>query len=266
MRLRGRKWRAVSRLRSRIRSRPYNFPRNGFRDSSPPRDFSDGPSRDSELANLVQMFAPHRAGSPRSPGGGGAGLGNEFSPVRAPSGCEASPSNAHTMFNDALQVFSGRLDGITLKTLSPKIFPHVLRRRGLLRRRDRESHRIMRRRPLNIPLQRESSSLLEAHPYADNASKSVVSDTVPASRRKTRTSCPSTLSTKTWHRSGSAIAARIVADTGGSIHFENNHPVRSCFSLGASRGGIDGPPHCHHNVTDTLLTPRPHLLIVDDEA
>src|SRR5216683_248674 len=71
-----------------------------------------GPLRDSELTNLVQECSRliEREVSTL------AALVNEFSEfVRFPT-AKLLPTNANTIINEALEVFSGRLDGILLKT------------------------------------------------------------------------------------------------------------------------------------------------------
>ena len=82
------------------------------------------------------MFAPDRARSLHAV----AGLVNEFSQfVRFPT-AKLVPTNANTIVHEAVEVFSGRLDGISLKTTLADNLPVGARGRRPAPQRGRESH------------------------------------------------------------------------------------------------------------------------------
>ena len=66
---------------------------------------------------------------------------------------------------------------------------------------------------------------------------------------------------------GLAIAARIVAEHGGSIHVEDNTPVGSRFLIELPVAELTPASVADHNgVGSDSMTPKPYLLVVDDEA
>ena len=205
------------------------------------------PSRDSELANLVQECSRliEREVSTL------AGLVNEFSQfVRFPA-AKLAPSNANTIVNDALQVFSGRLDGITLKTTLAQNLPAVRADGGLLRSVivnliDNAAE------ALENSAYREIVVSTRAHPDAETI-EICVSDTGHgiSPEDKDKLFLPHFSTKDRGTGLGLAIAARIVAEHGGSIHVEDNHPAGSCFRVELPVAELTPASIADHNGTDT---------------
>jgi PAS domain S-box-containing protein len=158
-----------------------------------------------------------------------AALVNEFSQfVRFPTAKLAS-TNANTIVHEAVEVFSGRLDGITLKTMLAENLPAVRADGGLLRSVvvnliDNAAEALE-----NAPL-REIRVSTQANPDAETI-EIRVEDTGHgiSPEDKDKLFLPQFSTKGRGTGLGLAIAARIVAEHGGTIHVEDNHPVGSRF-------------------------------------
>lgn len=158
-----------------------------------------------------------------------ASLVNEFSQfVRFPT-AKLTATNANTIVHEAVEVFSGRLDGITLKTNLGENLPAVRADGGLLRS-------VVVNLIDNAAEALENSSFREilistcAHPEAETV-EICVSDTGHgiSPQDKDKLFLPHFSTKNRGTGLGLAIAARIVAEHGGSIHVEDNLPVGSRF-------------------------------------
>jgi len=182
-------------------------------------------TRHSELAKLVQECSRliEREVSTL------AALVNEFSEfVRFPA-AKLVPTNANTIVHQAVEVFSGRLDGITLKTTFAENLPSVRADGGLLR-------------SVVVNLIDNAAEALEDSPFRE-----ILVSTMAPSDAETVVICVADtgagispqdkdklflphFSTKDRGTGlGLAIAARIVAEHGGSIHVEDNLPAGTRF-------------------------------------
>jgi len=160
-----------------------------------------------------------------------AALVNEFSQfVRFPTAKLAS-TNANAIVHEAVEVFSGRLDGITLRTALAENLPAVRADAGLLR-------------SVVVNLIDNAAEALE-----NSASREIVVSTSAHSDTETVEICVSDtghgispedkdklflphFSTKDRGTGlGLAIAARIIAEHGGSIQVEDNLPIGSRFLI-----------------------------------
>jgi nitrogen fixation/metabolism regulation signal transduction histidine kinase len=203
-------------------------------------------SQDAELTNLVQECSRliEREVSTL------AALVNEFSQfVRFPS-AKLTPANANTIVSEAVEVFSGRLDGITLKTALAENLPAVRADGGLLR-------------SVVVNLIDNAAEALENSPYRE-----IVVSTRAHSDAETIEICVSDtgqgispedkdklflphFSTKDRGTGlGLAIAARIVAEHGGSIHVEDNLPVGSRFLVELPVAELTAASVADHNGAD----------------
>ena len=192
------------------------------------RETSEAASpRDPELSRLVQECSRliEREVSTL------AALVNEFSQfVRFPA-AKLAATSANMIVHEAVEVFSGRLDGITLKTSLAENLPAVRADGGLLRS-------VLVNLIDNAAEALETSSLREitvstrVHGHADTIEISV-QDTghgiSPEDKDKLFLPHFSTKGRGTGL--GLAIAARIVAEHGGTIHVEDNFPVGSRFVI-----------------------------------
>ncbi len=158
-----------------------------------------------------------------------AALVNEFSQfVRFPI-AKLIATNANTVVHEAVEVFSGRLDGITLKTILDDDLPAVRADAGLLRS-------VVVNLIDNAAEALENSTFREilistcAHPDAETV-EICVSDTGHgiSPQDKDKLFLPHFSTKNRGTGLGLAIAARIVAEHGGTIHVEDNHPVGSRF-------------------------------------
>jgi PAS domain S-box-containing protein len=158
-----------------------------------------------------------------------AALVNEFSQfVRFPT-AKLAPTNANTIVHEAVEVFAGRLDGITLKMALEENLPAVRADGGLLRS-------VVVNLIDNAAEALENSSFREilistcARPEAETI-EICVSDTGHgiSPQDKDRLFLPHFSTKNRGTGLGLAIAARIVAEHGGSIHVEDNQPVGSRF-------------------------------------
>jgi two-component system nitrogen regulation sensor histidine kinase NtrY len=158
-----------------------------------------------------------------------AALVNEFSQfVRFPT-AKLAPTSANTVVHEAVEVFSGRLDGITVKTSLAENLPPVRADGGLLRS-------VVVNLIDNAAEALETSSLREitistcAH-GDDETVEICVQDTGHGitPEDKDRLFLPHFSTKNRGTGLGLAIAARIVAEHGGTIHVEDNFPVGSRF-------------------------------------
>jgi two-component system, NtrC family, nitrogen regulation sensor histidine kinase NtrY len=211
------------------------------RDSS-----SAGVLDDSELAKLVQECSRliEREVSTL------AALVNEFSQfVRFPSAKLASTS-ANTIVRQAIEVFSGRLDSITLKTNLADNLPQVRADTGLLRS-------VVVNLIDNAAEALENSALREiavsTKVLADSETVEIsVSDTGHgiSPEDKDKLFLPHFSTKERGTGLGLAIAARIIAEHGGSIHVEDNFPVGSRFVIELPVADLTPAILANHNDAD----------------
>ena len=183
--------------------------------------------RDPELTHLVQECSRliEREVSTL------AALVNEFSQfVRFPA-AKLAATNANTVVRDAMEVFSGRLDGITLKAALADGLPPVRADSGLLRSVvvnliDNAAEALE-----TCPL-REITVSTRMHPEAETV-EICVQDTGHgiSPEDKDRLFLPHFSTKDRGTGLGLAIAARIVAEHGGTIHAEDNSPIGSRFLI-----------------------------------
>src|SRR6266853_924887 len=203
-------------------------------------------ARYSELAKLVQECSRliEREVSTL------AALVNEFSQfVRFPT-AKLVPTNANTIVHQAVEVFSGRLDGITLKTTLAENLPAVRADGGLLRS-------VIVNLIDNAAEAMENSACREiivstrAHLDAETI-EICVSDTGHgiSPEDKDRLFLPHFSTKDRGTGLGLAIAARIVAEHGGSIHVEDNLPVGSRFLVELPVAELTPASFADHNGSD----------------
>ena len=192
------------------------------------RDSSESATpRDPELTHLVQECSRliEREVSAL------AALVNEFSQfVRFPA-AKLALTSANTIAREAVEVFSGRLDGITLRAALADALPAVRADGGLLRSVvvnliDNAAEALEA-----CPL-REITVSTRAHQDAETV-EICVQDTGHgiSPEDKDRLFLPHFSTKDRGTGLGLAIAARIVAEHGGSIHVEDNFPVGSRFVI-----------------------------------
>jgi two-component system, NtrC family, nitrogen regulation sensor histidine kinase NtrY len=158
-----------------------------------------------------------------------AALVNEFSQfVRFPS-AKLAPANPNTIVHEALEVFSGRLDGIFVSTALAENLPSVRADAGLLRSVvvnliDNAAE------ALEHSAQREIVVSTRVIPDAETV-EICVSDTGQgiSPEDKDKLFLPHFSTKDRGTGLGLAIAARIVAEHGGSIHVEDNRPTGTRF-------------------------------------
>src|SRR2546422_5244078 len=179
-----------------------------------------------------------------------AELVNEFSQfVRFPA-AKLVPINANTIVHQAVEVFSGRLDGITLKTMLAENLPAVRADSGLLR-------------SVVVNLIDNAAGALENSAFreilvATNAHSDAetvvicVSDTGTgiSPEDKDKLFLPQFSTKDRGTGLGLAIAARIVAEHGGSIHVEDNLPVGSRFLVELPVAELTPASLADHNGSD----------------
>src|SRR6202166_726898 len=193
------------------------------------RDASDpaAPPRDPELAHLVQECSRliEREVSTL------AALVNEFSQfVRFPA-AKLTPTSANTIVHDAVEVFSCRLDGVTMKASLAENLPAVRADSGLLRS-------FVVNLIDNAADALETAALREivvstcAHGEAETV-EICVQDTGHgiSPQDKDKLFLPQFSTKDRGTGLGLAIAARIIAEHGGTIHAKDNHPVGSRFLI-----------------------------------
>jgi two-component system nitrogen regulation sensor histidine kinase NtrY len=202
--------------------------------------------RHSELANLVQECSRliEREVSAL------AALVNEFSQfVRFPS-AKLVPTNANTIVHQAVEVFSGRLDGIALKTTLAENLPAVRADGGLLRS-------VIVNLIDNAAEALENSAfreiLVSTRVHSDAETVVIcVSDTGTgiSPQDKDKLFLPQFSTKDRGTGLGLAIAARIVAEHGGSIHVEDNLPVGSRFLVELPAAELTPASFADHNGSD----------------
>ncbi len=179
-----------------------------------------------------------------------AALVNEFSQfVRFPI-AKLTATNANTIVHEAVEVFSGRLDGITLRTTLGDNLPAVRADGGLLRS-------VVVNLIDNAAEALENSAFREilistcAHPDAETV-EICVSDTGHgiSPQDKDKLFLPHFSTKNRGTGLGLAIAARIVAEHGGSIHVEDNLPVGSRFLVELPAAELTPAGVTDHNGTE----------------
>jgi two-component system nitrogen regulation sensor histidine kinase NtrY len=191
------------------------------------RDSSDASATDPELTRLVQECSRliEREVSTL------AALVNEFSQfVRFPT-AKLTPTNANTIIHEAVEVFAGRLDGISLKTSLAENLPQVRADAGLLR-------------SVVVNLIDNAAEALESAPvreivvsssaHGDGETVEIcVQDTGHgiSPEDKDRLFLPHFSTKNRGTGLGLAIAARIIAEHGGTIYVEDNFPAGSRFLI-----------------------------------
>jgi two-component system, NtrC family, nitrogen regulation sensor histidine kinase NtrY len=206
------------------------------------------PARDPELTQLVQECSRLIEREVSSL----AELVNEFSQfVRFPIAKLASAS-ANTIVREALEVFSGRLDGITLKASLADHLPAIRADSGLLRS-------VVVNLIDNAAEALESSSHREivvsttARPDDDMIEISVADTGQGISPHdKDRLFLPHFSTKDRGTGLGLAIAARIIAEHGGTIHVEDNFPVGSRFLVELPAAELAAAGVSEHNGAESL--------------
>ncbi len=158
-------------------------------------------------------------------------LVNEFSQfVRFPT-AKLLPTDTNTTVNEAVQVFAGRLDGITLKTSYEDHLPAVRADRPLLRSVivnliDNAAEALE-----DAPC-REITVATHLRPESDTI-EIAVSDTGHgiSPQDKDKLFLPHFSTKERGTGLGLAIAARIISEHGGSLRVEDNRPVGSRFLI-----------------------------------
>ena len=214
------------------------------------REASPGPgptAMDSELTNLVQECSVliEREVSAL------AALVNEFSQfVRFPT-AKLSPTDANTVVHEAVGVFAGRLDGITLKTNLSEHLPTVRADGGLLRS-------VVVNLIDNAAEALEGSTcreiVISTKALSDAESIEIcVSDTGHgiSPEDKDKLFLPHFSTKDRGTGLGLAIAARIVAEHGGSIQVEDNFPAGSRFLIQLPAAELTPASIADHNGADT---------------
>src|SRR5258706_964069 len=179
-----------------------------------------------------------------------AELVNEFSQfVRFPA-AKLVPINANTIVHQAVEVFSGRLDGITLKTMLAENLPAV-RADGALLRSVVVNLIDNAAEALENSAFREILVSTKAHSDAENV-EICVSDTGTgiSPEDKDKLFLPHFSTKDRGTGLGLAIAARIVAEHGGSIHVEDNLPIGSRFLVELPPAELTPASVAHHNGSD----------------
>jgi two-component system, NtrC family, nitrogen regulation sensor histidine kinase NtrY len=214
------------------------------RDTSQP-----GTSTDSELVKLVQECSRLIEREVDTL----ASLVNEFSQfVRFPVAKFAS-ANANTMVQEAIEVFSGRLDGITLKTNLEENLPMVRVDAGLIRS-------VVVNLIDNAAEALENSSFREisvsTKSLADAEAVEIsVADTGNgiSPEDKDKLFLPHFSTKNRGTGLGLAIAARIIAEHGGSIHVEDNFPVGARFVIELPVAELTPTAVAGHSGSSTVL-------------
>jgi len=179
-----------------------------------------------------------------------AALVNEFSQfVRFPT-AKLTSTNANTIVHEAVEVFSGRLDGITLRTTLGENLPPVRADGGLIRS-------VVVNLIDNAAEALENSSFREilistrAHPDSETV-EICVSDTGHgiSPQDKDKLFLPHFSTKNRGTGLGLAIAARIVAEHGGTIHVEDNQPVGSRFLVELPAAELTPAGVTDHNGTE----------------
>src|ERR1700730_18373040 len=178
-------------------------------------------------------------------------LVNEFSQfVRFPA-AKLAPTSANTIVHEAVEVFSGRLDGITLKTSLADNLPTVRADGGLLRSVvvnliDNAAE------ALETCSLREITVITRAHDDSETV-EICVQDTGHgiSPEDKDKLFLPHFSTKDRGTGLGLAIAARIVAEHGGNIRVDDNFPVGSRFLVELPVAELTPASVADHNGTDT---------------
>jgi two-component system nitrogen regulation sensor histidine kinase NtrY len=182
-----------------------------------------------------------------------ASLVNEFSQfVRFPAAKLAS-ANANTIVQEAIEVFSGRLDGVALKADLAQNLPLVRADAGLLR-------------SVVVNLIDNAAEALEHSSFREIAvSTKVLSDSEAVEisvadtgrgispEDKDKLFLPHFSTKDRGTGLGLAIAARIIAEHGGSIHVEDNFPVGSRFVIELPVAELTPASVADHNRSSATL-------------
>ena len=158
-----------------------------------------------------------------------ADLVNQFSQfVRFPS-AKLAPTDTTTLVREALEIFSGRLDGITIKTSLAENLPSV-RADGILLRSVLVNLIDNAAEALENSRHREISISTRVYSESDTV-EICVADTGHgiSPEDKDKLFLPHFSTKDRGTGLGLAIAARIVAEHGGTLHVEDNDPVGSRF-------------------------------------
>jgi len=181
-----------------------------------------------------------------------ASLVNEFSQfVRFPT-ARLTPTSPTTIVHDALEVFSGRLDGITLKTSLANNLPMVRADAGLLRS-------VVVNLIDNAAEALEGSTIREivvsTGLCADAETVEIsVSDTGHgiSPQDKDKLFLPNFSTKDRGTGLGLAIAARIIAEHSGSLHVEDNFPVGARFVIELPAADLTPAGLAEQNGTDKV--------------
>jgi PAS domain S-box-containing protein len=160
-----------------------------------------------------------------------AALVNEFSQfVRFPA-AKLTPTDTNTTVHEAIEVFSGRLDGIQIKTALEQNLPAIRADGPLLR-------------SVIVNLIDNAAEALEGAPCREISVKTHLrseSDTIEIAvadtghgispEDKDRLFLPHFSTKERGTGLGLAIAARIISEHGGSLRVEDNFPVGSKFLI-----------------------------------
>lgn len=180
-----------------------------------------------------------------------AALVNEFSQfVRFPT-AKLTSMDANTIVHDAIEVFSGRLDGIQVKTALAENLPSIRADGGLLR-------------SVVVNLIDNAAEALENSPYREitiSTRSHADAETVEISvadtgqgispEDKDKLFLPHFSTKDRGTGLGLAIAARIVAEHGGSIHVQDNYPVGSRFLVELPIAELTSTAVADHNGSET---------------
>src|SRR5439155_17394542 len=169
--------------------------------------------------------------------------------VRFPT-AKLVPTDANTIVHQAVEVFSGRLDGIIVNTSLAQNLPPVRADGGLLRSVvvnliDNAAE------ALENATVREIRVSTEAHTDSETV-VICVSDTGTgiSPEDKDKLFLPHFSTKDRGTGLGLAIAARIVAEHGGSIHVEDNLPVGSRFLVELPVAELTPTSLADHNGSD----------------
>lgn len=214
------------------------------RDTSQP-----GASSDSELVKLVQECSRLIEREVATL----ASLVNEFSQfVRFPV-AKFTSTNANTIVQEAIEVFSGRLDGITLKTNLTENLPMVRADASLIRS-------VVVNLIDNAAEALENSSFREIAVFTKSladaeAVEISVADTGNgiSPEDKDKLFLPHFSTKNRGTGLGLAIAARIIAEHGGSIHVEDNFPVGARFVIELPVAELTPAAVAGHSGSSTVL-------------
>ncbi len=208
-----------------------------------------GASADPELTNLVQECSRLIEREVTAL----ASLVNEFSQfVRFPAAKLASAS-ANTIVREAIEVFSGRLDGITLKANLTENLPMVRADAGLVRSVvvnliDNAAEALEKSSFREITVSTKSLADAEAVEIS-------VADTGHgiSPEDKDKLFLPHFSTKDRGTGLGLAIAARIIAEHGGSFHVEDNFPIGSRFVIELPIAELTPASVADHNGSSAAL-------------